>query len=339
MADQEIHEMISAYAAGCLDVDNFINFKEYLTSDGKLPYSELGELQNVIALLSVVGEIEQPPASLKAGVAKKLISLQDEIKAKLKAEKSAVPKEKSDKTKSFTETRITKESDFEIPEETPEKPVKEIKKEKIESVDSVFEKEEEKKVFYTEDVESKNKTKQQSKLGFYFSTTALVLIVISFYIIFSNQSTLDTRLEILNMNIKEAQAKSSEAESFIKEHKKLLEFFTYNNVSIANFDRPDDYSTATGKFFISFDKTLGLLMVNNLPELLPGEMYQLWLVSRGRSYPVISFIPSKNFSYIHVSELPRISKSEIDLFRITSEKKPNPDLPEGKTVLVGGFLK
>lgn len=372
MADQQINEMVSAYAAGCLDVDNFINFKEYLSTDGELPRSELGELQNVMALLSLTIELEQPPVALKASVAKKLISLKSEIKAKLKAEKETVG---TDLTQSKSDNRITsikndkpkldvikdletdemikQSKDDSASDKTPSQEIitkkdlsknldlkSDKKSSKFSDLDQSKISSEEKKVkYYAEDVESKNKTAKQSRVGYLVSITSIMLIIICAFFIYNNNNNTKQQISEINLVLKETQAKASEAENFIKEHKKLLEFFSYNNIAIVNFDKPDSFSNASGKLFISFDKTLGLLMINNLPELISGEMYQLWLVSRGRSYPVISFIPKKNFNYIHISELPFIKKSEIDLFRITSEKKPNPDLPEGETILVGGFLK
>ena len=48
MSDQVTHEMMSAFAAGCLDKANFDQFKSYLTLGGELPTHELGELQRII---------------------------------------------------------------------------------------------------------------------------------------------------------------------------------------------------------------------------------------------------------------------------------------------------
>lgn len=83
MADQIVHEMISAFAAGCMDPDNYKQFKDYLSQGGELPDRELGELQNIVSMIPVILELEQPDAGIKDMVAKKLIGMKDEIKAKL----------------------------------------------------------------------------------------------------------------------------------------------------------------------------------------------------------------------------------------------------------------
>ncbi|MCF8259995.1 MAG: anti-sigma factor [Melioribacteraceae bacterium] len=76
MPDQAIHEMVSAFASGCIDKANYQNFKNYLESKGSLPYGELGELQNLMVLIPTILEMETPPPDLKNDVAKSLIKLQ-----------------------------------------------------------------------------------------------------------------------------------------------------------------------------------------------------------------------------------------------------------------------
>lgn len=351
MADEQIKEMISAYAAGCLDVDNFINFKEYLTGDGDLPHYELGELQNVMALLSISMDLEQPPAALKSNVAKKLISLKGEIKAKLKAEKNTIDQEMTGFEKAaITQFKETKD-DYPVEQEV-KKPLKQEKpektslpledREKNKSVDSKTEPQKEKtekNQYYMEDVELKTKTARRSKLGFLISVISVILIISLAYYTYDNTIKTKEQIDQINLALKETKAEAEEAKNFIDEHKKLLNFFTYKDIAVVNFEKQSKFTGASAKLFISFERTLGLLMITNLPELIQGEMYQLWLVSRGRSYPVISFIPKKTTNYINISELPGIKRSDIDMFRITTEKKPNPDLPGGNVVLIGGFAK
>ena len=89
MASNAIHEMISAYSAGCMDKKNLKTFREYVEQGGEMPVGELGELQNVVSLLPIILELEKPSPALKDKVAKKLISLQDDIKEKIKTTKQS----------------------------------------------------------------------------------------------------------------------------------------------------------------------------------------------------------------------------------------------------------
>src|ERR1035437_366337 len=88
MADKAIHEMISAFAAGCMDKANFVQFKDYINEGGELPDRELGELQNIISMIPVILDLEIPDPAIKDMVAKKLIGMKDEIKTKIIAEKT-----------------------------------------------------------------------------------------------------------------------------------------------------------------------------------------------------------------------------------------------------------
>ena len=97
MPDSAIHEMIAAFATGSMDRSNYAQFKDYLTSGGKLPAGELGELQNLMALIPTILETETPPPELKSKVAKDLMKLQGEIKQKI-VEKKKASKEMTAKT-------------------------------------------------------------------------------------------------------------------------------------------------------------------------------------------------------------------------------------------------
>lgn len=106
MADRMIHEMIAAFAAGCMDKENFVQFKDYMTQGGALPGEELGELQNIISMIPVILELENPDTAIKDMVAKKLIGMKDEIKTKIIEEKKRTSatfvRRETAKTSAFT---------------------------------------------------------------------------------------------------------------------------------------------------------------------------------------------------------------------------------------------
>jgi len=116
MSDQAIYEMMCAYASGCLDKENYIQFRKYIEDGGKLPKKELGEAMNLMSLIPAMLEVEEPRDELKAEVAKKILTYQDEIKEKIKQIK---------KTRTGTVTLTEKSTE----EKPPVEPVaeKEIK--------------------------------------------------------------------------------------------------------------------------------------------------------------------------------------------------------------------
>lgn len=82
LSEQKFREMIYAFSAGCLDKDERVDFLEYLKSGQRVPENELGELQNVVALLPAVLEIEVPQPHVKDMVAKRLYRMREELKLK-----------------------------------------------------------------------------------------------------------------------------------------------------------------------------------------------------------------------------------------------------------------
>jgi len=82
--EEDYRELIYAFAFGCLDLDEYSKFLDYLTTDTNFNWNELGEYQNLAALLPSILTIENPDAGVKAKVAKKLYSFKDEIRAKKK---------------------------------------------------------------------------------------------------------------------------------------------------------------------------------------------------------------------------------------------------------------
>ncbi|MDH7605806.1 MAG: hypothetical protein QHH13_12965, partial [Melioribacter sp.] len=126
MSDDAIHEMMAAFAIGCMDRKNFIQFKDYVDAGGELPEGALGELQNIVSLIPIILEIEQPKESLKDEVAKRLIGLQDEIKTRIREEKR---KTLLGKTFQTAQKEISKPT-FQLSNLTKSTIVKETKEEK-----------------------------------------------------------------------------------------------------------------------------------------------------------------------------------------------------------------
>ena len=75
--DQAVFEMMAAFAVGCMDKENYVQVKEFLDEGGELPERQLGELQNIVAMIPIILELEKPAPEIKDLVAKKLISMKD----------------------------------------------------------------------------------------------------------------------------------------------------------------------------------------------------------------------------------------------------------------------
>ncbi len=79
MADKDNkYDLMYAYALGCLDTNEVLNFKEISVSDEDFLWDELGEFQNLAALMASILTVEIPKNEVKEKVAQKLYSLKNE---------------------------------------------------------------------------------------------------------------------------------------------------------------------------------------------------------------------------------------------------------------------
>ncbi len=157
---ETLKEMMSAYVAGCLDNANLVQFLDYIDNGGEINKDELGELQNVAALIPIILEDENPPASLQNKIfqqipdnkaPQKIITktkkahLREILESKKKeVEKESspedieieVPEEVSFKSASKKDKKIIKDTEPEKESEyvVPEAPVKDIETEPISKV-------------------------------------------------------------------------------------------------------------------------------------------------------------------------------------------------------------
>ena len=77
MADnqKDFQSFIYPFALGCLDKDEFVSMVDYIEAGGDFPWQELGELQNLTALLPSFLNIETPDPAVKDQVARTLYKL------------------------------------------------------------------------------------------------------------------------------------------------------------------------------------------------------------------------------------------------------------------------
>ena len=98
-------ELIKLSTIGCITPEDQATLNSLMVEDENFPWKELGEFQNLVALLPSALVIETPNWELKDKVARKLYGLRDEVKSR-KEEKKPVE-----------ETQATTEQLLEVPEE------------------------------------------------------------------------------------------------------------------------------------------------------------------------------------------------------------------------------
>jgi len=93
MADERnFNNDIHACALGCMDKEEYIDLIEFIEGGGNFNWGELGEYQNLAALLPSFLNIETPDSSVKSMVAQRLYKLKEEKKlASTPANKQPAP--------------------------------------------------------------------------------------------------------------------------------------------------------------------------------------------------------------------------------------------------------
>lgn len=339
MSDDAIQEMIAAFAVGCMDKENFIQFKDYLDAGGELPAGVLGELQNIVALIPIILEIEEPSPSIKDEVAKKLISLQDEIKTRIREERK---KTLTTIEKTVKKTKEATKPTFQISELTKLTSAKDEeeyeKSKKIKYEGSVIP--EQPQQYFTppkQPVLPQVKDKSGSGfIGWFALLLSIILFSILGYYSFTSIESLNRQIEELNHDITSFRSELGASNSFMNNYLSFIEFFNYKDVVVVNLNSADPNEKASARVFLAFDVKEGLVQFKNVKPLQPNQGYQLWAVSKGISYSMGVYSPSGS-EYIHISTFPFIPKENIEMLKVTIESNAGSPTPSTQNYLIGTF--
>ncbi len=371
MADQMVHEMIAAFAAGCMDKENFIQFKKYLQAGGDLPDGELGELQNIISMLPVILDLENPDPSLKDMVAKKLIAMKEDIKTQILEGKRNTFATKL-RTEAFNKTGIApqappqmntlsfvekKETPLKADSEPDEKqiPAKESpqpdnkSKEKKESSKSKTPLEDPRRLDSippppilqkTKQTAEEEKPEETEKVSGVAGWIALLLTLILFTIIgyytFSSVNSMNKEIKSLKDNVLSLQNDVAASNSFISNYSSLVEFFNYKDIAVVNMASPDAAEKASARILLSFSQKEGIVQFKNAKPLADNQAYQIWSISKGVPASLGLFTP-RGSEYMKILAFPAAGKEQIESFRITVGPKEGSASPAQNVFLNGTF--
>lgn len=342
MAANALHEMISAYAAGCMDKKNIRAFRDYVNDGGELPVGELGELQNVISLLPVILELEKPDPELKDKIAKKLISLQDEIKDKIRTTKQStrtaaktvvknIEPEDEEPIVLSAPTPETKITSFQAPPPTRGTEFYEsAKKVNPPAPTSMYDL----PPRSVEDLERDNSSGKIRMVWFALAVSFIVLLA-SILIVYFSANDYGSQFSALDQRINSLQQEISATHEFVNRYDELIEFMSYEDIQIVQLSAVDNSATGYGKLMLSFAHRAGLLQLTNMPTLGSNQAFQVWLISEGRSFSIGSFVPNRTEKYISIPDLPYLPKNQIELVRVTIEPLTGSELPQGPAILFG----
>lgn len=358
MPDNALREMMAAFAAGCMDKENFLQFKDYLTAGGELPERELGEMQNIVSMIPIILDVEKPDPALKDSVAKKLIGLQDEIKTKIREARTRTvvlnaPPAKKERTKTFMETIAGTKTSIRKPtftngDDSPKT------KERITSVErqgfaetktetvqmpSARVTGQPQSLFASQPPQQQAPPQPQEKIssgiaGWLAIILVIVLSTLLGYYTYTSINELNSQIDEMKHDITSLRSELASANNFMSSYISLIEFFNYKDVSVANLVSADPNEKGSARIFLAFDQKEGLVQFKNTVMLQPNQGFQIWVVSKNQSYSLGVYTPNGG-EYFKLTSFPFLPKEAIELIKVTVESNTGSPTPSVQTYLQG----
>jgi len=357
MADKALSEMIAAFAAGCMDKQNYMQFKDYMDESGYLPKGELGELQNIISMIPVILDLEKPDPSIKDLVAKKLIGMKEEIKTKIieekkkttaaatKLSKSSINSPKN-KTISFIDRKaLTTTSAYQfgdddaqipIPQRKTKTPIPEPKTPTAEpkKIESPGKTATPKPIIAPPQLiaqtTAEEPTSQEKTSSGIMGLAALLLSIVLFsilgYYTFTSIKTLNGTVDDLTAQVNSLKNQLGTANNFISNYTFLIEFFNYKDIIVTGLSSSDAAEKGSAQLLLSFNQKEGLIQFKNVKPLQPNQGYQVWVQSKGQAYSLGVYQPSGS-EYLKISSFPFLPKENIESYFVTIESNEGSPTP------------
>ena len=323
--DNDLNEMIAAYAVGCMDKENHSYFKKHKQSGGHLPKGKLGELQTVVSLLPITLNKVYPPEELKDILGYKLLDIHKMIIDGVLPDKRKI----ENKEEPVDNVQPIQMPTTEI--KTEEEPQPELETIEQETENEAFAELEPEKI--------KIRKKPNSILFWAFNFILLAGLIYFSYLISDETFHLSNNVELMKHQLAKIDLETSTAKTFISEYMEFINFFNNPNIKIVHLIGGKGSPSSSGKLFVSFDAGEGMLDVNKLPPLEKNKYYSLWMFNNNTEVLIYSFRITPDQKYIKIPRIPYTSSEKVILFRITKEEKPDLDKPWGKTYLFGALTE
>lgn len=306
LENNDLNEMISAYAVGCMDEENYSYFKKHKQMGEYLPEGVLGKLQVTISLLPVTLKSIKITENLKDRLGNKLLETHKNIMNNIIIDR---------RKQKLVEVPVDKVQPIEFS----------APKEKIEK-DLPFEHEPQKKEV-TEN--------SRSKLFWFFNFILIGALILFSYLLSNKTSQLNENVELMKQQLNKIKSETTAAKDFITEHTEFIDFFNNPNIIIIPMVGGDENPNSYGRLFISIDAGEGLLEAKNLPELKSDQFYSLWMNSKMTNIRLNSFKIIPDQKYIKFTQIPYTTVENMALFKITRETNAIVNKPSNKTYLFG----
>jgi RNA polymerase sigma factor (sigma-70 family) len=273
-------DMVYPYVLGCLKNSEMMGAYEAFKSSEVFAWKLLGEYQNLVSLLPVILDLEEPSPELKSKIINKIYRPGNEnkkvpvnshtlVEENLEPEQDEIGKEmeshydkvetlkelgESEEQKDEAEQSVLKSAiPYKAAEGEPEIPAEEILS----------------KYNYTKDINFEGKRNYTAILIFVFVLILIVATVITYLFYNDRSAYYESQIEILNERL----------QSLVDENLNRPEIpglGELNNPRTVELEATNESLLRSGKIILSFDDKRGYLHILNLPKLDSESAYQLW---------------------------------------------------------------
>jgi anti-sigma-K factor RskA len=147
--------------------------------------------------------------------------------------------------------------------------------------------------------------------------------------LFISTLTLQNRLSLQEKNMEVLLAT-------LEKDKEMMDYVKNPDVSVINLAGTMSELGSSGRLLWDTDTNDALLLVSNVPELVPGQTYQFWVLKDGKPHSMGTFtVNQKGDSMMEIHSMPE-EKGRIE-FSVTLEPEGGMPEPTGTTYLVGSL--
>lgn len=268
----QIVDMIHPYALGCLKENEMISAYNTFKSSEIFPWKLLGKYQNLVSLLPVMLNFEEPPIELKDRILNKLYRMKEENEIEsfqtIIEQEEVIEHGKFDRIESLSNELIESENLKKgngASESEPVIPFRIVDEEEPEGLPH----ETLSKYHFPERIYLNQERNYTGILAFVFAFILIVAIVFTYLFYKDRSGYYESQIENLNQRI----------QSLVDENLNRPEIPGLTklvNPQTVELEATGESLTSKGKITVSFEDKRGYLHSLNLPVLSPESAYQLW---------------------------------------------------------------
>jgi RNA polymerase sigma-70 factor, ECF subfamily len=266
----QVIDLIYPFVLGCLKEDEIINAYNDFRSSEIFPWKLLGKYQNLVSLLPIILDLENPPEELREKIISQLKKAEEDIGSSISQEDLIIEEPQTEKVKTQNEKEETEaiENSEDIvltlhhKEENDEAEQAEMFKSIEESIEGI-------KHIDPEYIRFERHRNYTGLITFIFVLIFIVATVIAYLFYKDRSDYYEGQINTLNENLRETLNES-------QNKPEIPGIGDLNKPQTVELKNTGIVSSADGKIIFSFQDKKGYLYLHHLPSLAFDNAYQLW---------------------------------------------------------------